>query len=172
MNNGAKVVRECDLHVHETIVPQNGHQFVQLFGLKAHTTGQIVIFETVVHDMSHEVARKIMKVAFSSPGCSMSYLHRMTSKLVQDDDIFWLVKPTCDVLNEETECLLFFLGGHPTRPAATASKEPRMRASVLRMVALRRTGCSLSVTRNKAKPAVLGNRAGLLSQLARSALSV
>ena len=63
-----------------------------------------------------------MKVTFSrSSGCSMSllckYLHRVSSKLIQDDGIFWFVKSTCDVLNEETECLLFFLCGHSKHPA-------------------------------------------------------
>lgn len=41
------------------------------------------------------------------------YLHRVPSKLVQEDGIFWLVKSTCDMLNEETERLPFFLRGHP-----------------------------------------------------------
>ena len=112
--------KECDLHLYETVVPQNGHQLVQFLGLKPHATGQIVIFETVVHNMSREVARKIMVTFSRSSGCSMSllckYLHRVPSKLVQDDDILWLVKSTCDVLNEETECLLFFLRGHPNTP--------------------------------------------------------
>ena len=109
--------------MHETVIPQNSHQLVQLFSLKSHSSGQIIVFETAVLNMSHEVARKTMKVTFSgSSGRSISllckYLHRVPSKLVQDDDIFWLVKSTCDVLNEETECLLFFLRGHPRHPAA------------------------------------------------------
>jgi hypothetical protein len=40
------------------------------------------------------------------------YLHRMPGKLVKDDSVFRLVKGTGDVLNEQTESLLFLLGCH------------------------------------------------------------
>jgi hypothetical protein len=40
------------------------------------------------------------------------YLHRVARKLVQNNGILGLVKGTGDVLNEETESLLFLLCCH------------------------------------------------------------
>lgn len=60
------------------------------------------------------------------------YLHRVPSELVQEDDIFRLVKSTCDVLNEETERLPFFFRGHPWGLVGTADGEQGLKTGQLR----------------------------------------
>lgn len=49
--------RECDLHAHKLVIPQDSHQLVQLFGLQPHSSGQIVILETAILNVSHEVVK-------------------------------------------------------------------------------------------------------------------
>ena len=59
------------------------------------------------------------------------YLHRIPRKLVHDNREFWLVKSSRDVLDEETEGVLFLLRGHfwgrvvHERERATAKEKRR-----------------------------------------------
>jgi hypothetical protein len=93
------------IHFDELVSRQPCNDLIQFFWLKTHSICKFVIFQTGGQ-----------KGQDNGP-CQWRYiandLHRMTAKLVQNDDVFWLVKCPCNVLDEITQYLLVFLRRHP-----------------------------------------------------------
>jgi hypothetical protein len=94
--------------MNQTVSGQNGHVFVQLLGLQAHSAGKVVFLETTKKHPAHEDAKK----AASDNGCQVQYLHRITRKLVQDDCVLSLIECSRNMLDKETKCVLILLGRH------------------------------------------------------------